>query len=78
MLLQYPDTIPPVLHVEVIVQAIPRVGGPRVAWEGAGAGASLSQPWKAHIAYLGLLYRLTDRNPDPIDCRLCPVHVMAV
>ena len=56
MLLQDTDTNSQVMPVEVQAQDIPRVGGPWEARE--GAGASLCQPQEAHIAYLGLVYRL--------------------
>ena len=76
MILQDPYHIPPVLPVKVQAQAIPFVGGPRAS--GEGAGSSRCQMWESHIVYLGLVFRLTDRKPDPVECGLRPVYAAAV
>ena len=64
MLLQDTDPIPPVLPIEVQSQAILHVGVPWAAVE--GAGALISRLQEAHIAYLGLMYHLTDRHSTPV------------
>ena len=76
MLLQDPDTIPPVLPVEVKAQAIPNVGVPLAARE--GAGESLRCPQEAHIVHMGLVFCLADWQPDPFNCGLCTMHSLAV
>ena len=76
MLFQDTDPTPPVLPVEVRAQAIPRVGGPWASRE--GAGASLRHPWESQIIYLGLVYCMYDRQPNPVYCGLSPVHTVVV
>ena len=76
MFLQDPDNIPPVLAIEVQAQAISHAGGPWTS--GKGAGALLSLPQEAHIVHLRLVLRLTDWQPDPVDCWFRPVHASVV
>ena len=72
--LQDYDPIPPVLHVEVVAQAITRVGGTWASREGAGVGASIIHTWEAHTVYMGLVYCLDDRQPTPVYCGISTVH----
>ena len=76
VILQDPDPIPPVLTVEVQEQAIPLVGGPMAARE--GVGALLCRLRESHIIYLGLVFRMADRQPTPVNYGLRPVNVAAV
>ena len=64
VLLQDPDPIPPVMHVEVGAQAIPRVEGPQASEE--GAGSLLRCPQEAHIVYLGLVSCQADQQATPV------------
>ena len=72
--LHYLDTNPPVLDAKVQAQAIPCAEGPRTY--GEGAGVSLNQPQEYHIVKLRSVLYLTDRQPDPVDCGFCPMHVL--
>ena len=76
VILQYPDPIPPVLHVEVRTQAVSRAGGYRAS--GEGAGAYFCRPWESHIVYVGLVYCLAHSQPTPVYCGLSPVHAAEV
>ena len=72
MFLQCPYPFPSVMTNKLQAQAIPHVGGPWASRE--GAGAYLSRPWEAQIVHLGLVLRLTDRQPYPVGYGLRPVH----
>ena len=76
VLLQDPDPIPPVMPVEVRAQAVPRAGGSRAS--GEGARALLCHPRKAHVVHLGLVYCLAERQPNPVNCRIGPMHSTVV
>ena len=76
VLLQDPDLIPPVLPVEVKLQAVPHAG---VSWESEeGERALLCCPQKYHVVYLGLVYCLADWQSDPVNYGIIPVHSAAV
>ena len=55
------DAIPPVPTDKMRAQAIPRVGG--TCTTGKGAGAPLFCPREAHVIYLWVVLRMTDRKP---------------
>ena len=76
VLLQDPDPIALVLHVEVIAQAVPHVGGSQAS--GEGARALLHLPRKARVLHLRLVYCLDDWQTTPVNCGIGPGHVVAV
>ena len=72
VLLEDSDSTPLVLDVEVRAQAIPCERGTQETrkW----AGVPICRPWKAHIIYLRVVLRMTDRQLVPVYCRFHPMH----
>ena len=72
VILQYSDAIYPVLTVKIIPEPAPSLRGTREARKGAGELCRYF--WEADVIYLGEVFRLTDRQPVPVYCRICTVH----
>ena len=68
--------IPPVMHVEVKSQAIPRAG---ISWAYREASMILlCFPQKSHVLHLGLVYCMADQKPTPVYYGIITVNTSAV
>ena len=70
------EAAPPVLVVEVAPQAVPGSQGP--CSDGKGGGALRCALQKNDIKDLQDVFRLTNRQPVPVNLRLRPVYTPSV
>ena len=76
VLIQYPEAAPQVLVFEVVIQAILDQRGPQAAGKGVGSLRFILP--KTDAKDLRNVFRLTDRQPVPVDFQLRSMHTPSV